>query len=1032
MPYIMTANGGSQYVPDDSPLIQGGSVDYPGGNSPLNPQQFATQSEAERLAKRYGGTVSGDQLGGPGYGYLGPDGTPITQQQLNIPGAPSQMNAGLVSGALTNSPGDYGEYLVGRDAGGEYGPSPYDTKVGNIAMGWSADGRYVPLSTSTAQNPVTAGAASAPGAGGVARNSAPKGSVPFDPNAPWNPGASGSSAAAPGATRPGGAPAGPGGIQRPTPATPGAPVVPPRLSQLQVANSRGGFTGSIPANGQAPTAGGVTDGPGTSGGGGAPGYSGYGYVPSGSGYAPNSGYPNFVNQYPSPQATDPYGYPYAIPPVYNQENGEGLQYKSESDRTMAIQQGLGLQRDLQGYTGYQQGRANDYEGAANSAYGGIASGYGGYSDAEKGAVQQQGALNAMQLTPEQQQQNYLSGEEQQGISGDPYAPFRQLGLDEAQIDDSTGQRGGNVRGALDMQDQGIDAGLNAAGTNVRNAIYDNRAKQYQNLSDTAALTRDQQNQATSNVRGALNYGEDTTRSYIDPAKLGLSPEYQRDYNVGERDLQNIRDKAGRAVGSQTAMDEERLMMDANAAGNTSPLALAAARAKLRQQGAVNSANAMSDAEIAAKRLQLDTSQQRENTRLGAEGNLANLGTGTELALGGRRSAAEQTLGSQGLSNEQQLGNATIGTQSTLGAAEQGAEQYLANQQQQAEQFKGGARVGAEQTLGAAATDAEKFKTSTNLGAGQTAEKAGSDRAAQIATNRQATSVGNQGADLARQQYAYGQTAANNTNFANQRRGDEAEYRNYLTGQGTQANQNAQVGNQQRLSAFGTQLGAQNAATGNAITNSKTPGMGEKIAGMLLAKGGAVSGPTKALVGEEGPELVIDLMPHYGDGGVVDSYGAQDYGMGQPDYGDTMTGPLPSRAQIAQTATIKKNPLYLDMLQKLTRQGDPQGLYPQDSAGAGGGSLGLGKQLTSGLISKAMGALFPVPAAKGGVFGQKGGHPYGKRGAPHLRAELVTHPQVRMLGETSPTAVIPLNNKKGNRTHMSDLPKLVQQYSGYGK
>src|SRR5205807_146080 len=82
--------------------------------------------------------------------------------------------------------------------------------------------------------------------------------------------------------------------------------------------------------------------------------------------------------------------------------------------------------------------------------------------------------------------------------------------------------------------------------------------------------------------------------------------------------------------------------------------------------------------------------------------------------------------------------------------------------------------------------------------------------------------------------------------------------NYLGGQQQQANQNVTVGNQQQLGTFGTQMGAAGEADKNAIYNKSLPGLFEKITG--FGRGGAIKGPTLAMVGEKGPEAIIPLRP----------------------------------------------------------------------------------------------------------------------------------------------------------------------------
>ncbi len=89
--------------------------------APTNPSQFANPITAQAAASMYGLQPWQLQLGGPGMGFSQP-------MQMFGPGT----NAGLAVGEMQNfgsAPGSYGNYLVGRDLTGSYGPSPWDTKT---------------------------------------------------------------------------------------------------------------------------------------------------------------------------------------------------------------------------------------------------------------------------------------------------------------------------------------------------------------------------------------------------------------------------------------------------------------------------------------------------------------------------------------------------------------------------------------------------------------------------------------------------------------------------------------------------------------------------------------------------------------------------------------------------------------------------------------------------------------------------------------------------------------------------------------
>ncbi len=689
-------------------------------------------------------------------------------------------------------------------------------------------------------------------------------------------------------------------------------------------------------------------------------------------------------------------------------DGNDIDIAAANDRNWALGTGGAIQNNLQNYTNYQQGRASNYEDLSNSAYAPIANGYGGYSDAEKSAILNNGYLQNLQLGADQAQSNYLTPEEQAGMAGNPWAPIDQLSADEQGMDRERTQQNQFIYDAMGGQDSQVRNALDDTGNRLRGAVGDQAQDERATLGGYA-----------NNVRGALDYGEDYTRSYLDRDRLGLSDRYQQNYDVNEADMQGIRNKAGRTVQSQEQMDEDNLNRAANAQGNTSPMALATMRDRMRQTGAVNSANAMSNAQIAAKQLSLTTEQNRENTRLGAEQNYANLGSGTELALGGRRVGAENTLG-----------QAALGVANDIGTAARGAEQYLGNQRQQAEQYLGGSRLSNQQQVANRNQSADIFKTGTNLGAFQTADQQAAARAGVIAGNRQATNLSNQNTQYDRGKYIYNAGSQANTGFANARMGDEQAYRNYLSGQQNQANQNVTIGNQQQTGNLGTTSGAITGAEGNRIVNYKTPSTAEKalttVANIVSgAEGGVSHGPHMALVGEAGPELIINLhkIKHdeYGESpdesGSPSNYGGYDstdddyaalqqsgaeggYDTGKPDHRNY------------------HNPLYRAIQAKLGQYGYTP--PPEDNPIAFGGSGGGGHKgsLIGGMAKKGIGSLFKMAfLGDGGVV------------APGV--EYVDEPELRMLGGQGAEAVVPLTPRPGNKVRMEDIPALAAKYGDYG-
>lgn len=1087
--------------------------DPAGGRStvPNNQYQFATPQTAAALAKRLGGTVVGDSLGGP-------SSTSSPQLMIQLPGGKQPLNAGLLQGIIDrygDAPGSYGASLIEGAKAQAMGQSyidPFANKGGsNVANRGAAPTTQKPITlpgfgggpaggaapTAGGGAPANAGKAlsfeewqkqnpskptpgTSPSGGSIRQASAPaapapapttgagEGRISLKPstNSPFtlDQFGYGSDASIADGTQPDGteiygeygydAGAVPSGESiGPTDygVLPGSPNwTPPaeipidsnarREAQYQAAgyykNSQGGWSApGTPDPGQEAayqeylnsfntgsgggTQGGSQGGGGTAPGGGAP--SGGGPPLTGSGTGAGNVAPNYTPGYPGVYGSK--GTYNGIPfnPTYTAENGESLQYKSEADRAAAMGRGESIDEGLIDYINRQQEAALGYETAGNAAYSGIAAGQGGYTPEQQAAIMREQELRGATTSDEALQSNYLRPDEEAGIQGDPWAPYRQLGLDEQSIDQAGQSRDANVRGALTSQDASVRGALAGGASALRGATASQATNMRGAFGDTAENLRSAYGQGANDIRGSLDYGEQNVRAAIDPTKLNVSDEYLANYNFTPENEQDMVSKAARGVGVNATANEDLLLRQAAASGNTSPLALTAARERLAQTSAVNQADAMTDARIAARRLGLDTTQQRETTRLGAAQNLAGLQSSSELSLGSRRTAAEEGLAGQQAENERYLGTTGIGVEGTIGAAERGTEQYLSAQQQQAEQFLGGSRTGAEKELGESNIGTEKFKTGTNLAAGQAADTAQSQRAAQVATNRQTTGQANQNTKYGQGMAAYGALSGNSKAIADQQLAQQQEFRNYLASQGTQRQQNVSVGQQQRIGNAGTQAGAVNAATGNAINNSKTPGMASQLAGLVgglvlgHAKGGKIAGPTPALVGEAGPELILDI-PSYGVGGVIDD-GIDPYtsGSGETAYeGGGLPGDDIGDRQMGDDPR-KKSPLYKQILAQMAQQrfgGPVAGSAP--NTGPNGGYV---------LPAGSSGGINPLSffgLAKGGVV-KNPHHPYGNRG----RAELVTRPQIRMLGAHGKQAVVPLIKRPGNHLDVSDIPRLMR-------
>jgi hypothetical protein len=339
--------------------------------------------------------------------------------------------------------------------------------------------------------------------------------------------------------------------------------------------------------------------------------------------------------------------------------------------------------------------------------------YQDLADAAYGINRQTGQIGNIGLN-DQQQANILGLDPNTGgLAGvnpmtDAQAAGLQLSPEEAaSIKGNPADAIAGLQGNLGGLDQTTQAGVsgieNAAGTGaqgIRGSV------------DPSAIGLDPAIQA----RIASSLGTEDTRlqGAANNPNLGLSDQFSQNYKVTPQDQQNIIEAAGQAAGGRYRADESALDIAAAAAGNASPLAIAARKGEMERQGAIQAGNAMTNAAIQAKQLQLGTTQQAEQMRLGSAQDIASRGMQAAESAGGLQAGTATTT--QG----QEIGASEAGQRLGLGAAEAAGNL----------EYQGAA-------AGAGMAEQEgQYKTGTVLGAQQTADQLASSRAANVAANRQ--------------------------------------------------------------------------------------------------------------------------------------------------------------------------------------------------------------------------------------------------------------------------------------------------------
>lgn len=504
---------------------------------------------------------------------------------------------------------------------------------------------------------------------------------------------------------------------------------------------------------------------------------------------------------------------------------------AKNDRQRINAGGDVLDQDIRDWTNSEQGRSNNYEDRVGSRYSDILNGGGGYTPEQRDSIMREAETSGLRLSDQDLSSRQLSEGERGAIAGDP---DRALSLFSPNADwtrevNSTGNA--SVRNAVGGLESGLGDATNEARTNYRGAI------------DPASL----------NLSEGFSSG--IGREIGDSRKdFALSDRYSQNRGWTPEEIQGIQDQAARSVGAQYGQASNELERRAEASGTTNPMAVAAAKRRLLIDRGADAGDAYSNAAIAALDKQKNAEQNIEDTRLGAAG------TGAGLRLGALSDAERIRMGGQGTLQQGRLQAATgIANTASQNAATAGQE-----------------RVRSEEGIRTGDRDINMWAGNQVATLGGQGEQRQSDRAGQLATNRQNVTIGGQNDRFNQGFQVAGALSGRATTVANQDQGQKAEARGWEAGQQNQANQNVNQGWGNRLqnTAQTNQAGNQATQNLNQANSARTAGRqgwagialggaqtGAKVAGFEF--GGVVTEPTLALVGENGPERITPV------GGSVD-------------------------------------------------------------------------------------------------------------------------------------------------------------------
>lgn len=459
---------------------------------------------------------------------------------------------------------------------------------------------------------------------------------------------------------------------------------------------------------------------------------------------------------------------------------------AEQDRTMAYTMGSEIDSDLQDRSRAQGADETYFKQKSLDAYGDLAQ-TPGYTEGEAADIGRKQQWDDLAWKPEYEQSLQLTDEEKGTITGNARAGFDYY--DPAFTQDIANNTSANVRGAF------------GKGQNDLNETLVNTDRLQQGAYDQNALKFDPNTGQA--IDQTVAEGSKRMRDAADYAKLALDPNFKGRYEMGDAERDALVGRAQRQVGTQYRALQDDVELNAAQSGNASPAAIAAMKSRLARNSAVDMADARANAELDARAAQRGTFKTAEEMRLGAEQNYASLAAQIESDLISKGVDAKLAKEQARVQAEQALAGLNAETAKNIA----GQHLSVADSQQQRQ-------MGMEADLGAQEQAANLANQQMGTQLATQADQTASGRAKDVAGNRQDVTQYAQNSQFQRGAAINEGVSNGAQTVADARRTGQQEYRGFLTGQQSQASDNVNTANQQRIGNYGTMTGAANTATGN--------------------------------------------------------------------------------------------------------------------------------------------------------------------------------------------------------------------------
>ena len=527
----------------------------------------------------------------------------------------------------------------------------------------------------------------------------------------------------------------------------------------------------------------------------------------------------------------------------------------QNNRAQAGAWGQNFDQTMGGNADYSSGMAKGYDQLTPNLYSDIWNGGGGYTPDQSAAIQgNSGPTGLDNLYGKSQTElpgNFLSTQEQQAASGNPYAGYSMYAGQVPKIEATDASGAAGVNNSVGSMQAGYNSAIDPNALSLNPDYAGNQQK-------------------------TVNAGVGQMNAAANNPSLGISNQYQQQAGMTDAEVNQMAQARSAEVGSSYRSAQDQLEQNAKASGTVNPLGIAAAQNQNQYASAMAQGDALNQGELDARAAQRAASTGVEQTRLGAQQ---------------YQSGMQQDVAQKGMAAQQ--GNTAQTENMRLGAA-----QDLSGRQMTAAGAVGQAGVNAAQ-FNATNANTTANTTANNLSSQYgSAENTQANRAYQLGANRQTANTAAQTTGFNQGMAVNDAASQRGTTIANQQQQQQAEGRQAAMGMGqyygNQQNTQNQLrlggqqvtgnlvnrasqgyagwGNAQNSVGFGSNL---EKGLGGSLGSSlgtfggSTNSSGNWSAGMGRASGGQAPASSVLItpdgnyhpIGEDGPEMIVPLAPN---------------------------------------------------------------------------------------------------------------------------------------------------------------------------